>query len=201
MENPADNDYELHELIERRWSPRAFADEAIEDETIRRMLEAARWAPSCYNEQPWSFLVGKKGSQTHDGILECLYDDNRKWARRAPLLMVSVASRSFDYNGEENRHALHDVGLAVENLVLQALDEGVFVHQMAGFDEDRVRTKFSVPGDHVPVACLAAGYPGDPDSLPDELADRERGERTRKSQAEFVYSGKFGETADLDGGS
>jgi nitroreductase len=193
VEKPAPVDHTVHELIQRRWSPRSFDDRPIEDPVLRRMLEAARWAPSCYNDQPWTFIVGRKDTETYDLLFDCLYEGNQEWADEAPLLMLSVARTNFQHNGEPNRHALHDVGLAVENMVLQALDEDVFVHQMAGFDGERAREVFSIPGDHEPVAALAAGYSANP-----ERTDEENGEeRSRKSLEEFVYGDSWGETASF----
>ena len=160
---------------------------------LRRMLEAARWAPSSYNDQPWTFVVGRKDTKNYDLLFDCLYEGNQEWADEAPLLMLSVARGNFEHNGEPNRHALHDVGLAVENMVLQALDEGVFVHQMAGFDGEQAREVFSIPGDHEPVAALAAGYSANPERTGEIKGE----ERSRKSLEEFVYGDSWGETASF----
>jgi nitroreductase len=199
MEKPASTNHSINELIQRRWSPQAFSDETVEPDVLCRLFEAARWAPSCYNDQPWSYIVGRKGIEdsTYQDLLSCLVEGNQKWAKNAPVLALSVARRQFTHNGEENRHSLHDVGLSVENLVIQALDEGLFVHQMAGYDQEEARDAFSIPEDHVPVAVMAIGYPGDPETLPEDLAEAERAERSRKPFSEMIYSNKWGQSSDI----
>ena len=121
MEKPAETQYPIHELLQRRWSPRAFSDHPVSREDLRSLLEAARWAPSSNNEQPWHFLVAiKQTRDDYDRLLSCLKPTNQLWARLAPVLMMSMAKLVFTESGESNRHAFHDVGLAVENLVVQA---------------------------------------------------------------------------------
>lgn len=199
MEKPANNDYPVHELIERRWSPRAFSDEPLDESTLCSLFEAARWAPSCYNDQPWNFIVGrkKKESDTYADILDCLVDQNQTWARHSPVLGLSVSRLNFDHNGNENKHALHDVGLAMENMVLEAMNQDVFVHQMAGFHEKIARERFNIPSDHEPVAAFALGYSGDPEQLPDDLSEQENSDRSRQSLEHFVFSGEWGDSSDF----
>src|SRR6185295_17472540 len=140
MEKPADTQHPIHDLLKRRWSPRAFSDQPIEAETLRMLFEAARWAPSSNNEQPWRFIVAKKDSETEwNRFLDCMVEGNRKWAYRAPVLILSVASLNFDEDSAPNRHAFYDTGMAVENLVLQATALGRSAHQMAGFDGEKAR--------------------------------------------------------------
>ncbi len=183
----------LHELFERRYSPRAFADEPIGDGALRAMLEAARWAPSCFNEQPWTYLVAKREDRAEFARMAgCLNERNRAWAAEAPMLMVSIARTTFRRNGKPNRHAWHDVGLASACLTLQATALGLAVHQMAGFDRERVRETYGVPDGEEPVAMLAVGRPGDPETLPPDLAERERAPRTRKPLAGVAYRGAWG---------
>jgi len=176
MDNSATNDYPINELIERRWSPRLFSDEPVENEVLCSLFEAARWAPSCYNDQPWYFILGTRhdSPDVYDALLACLVEENREWAKTAPVLALSVARTQFEFNDEPNRHALHDVGLAVENLVIEATDRGLFVHQMAGFVEAKAETEFDIPDDHEPVAAMAIGYPPTTDSPSDEPPGRER---------------------------
>lgn len=199
MEKPADNDHPLHDLIRRRWSPRAFSDRPVDAETLCSLFEAARWAPSSFNDQPWYFCVGTRQGdrETYDQILDSLAEANQTWAQQAPVLALSVARLNFTRNGEPNRHALHDVGLAVENLVLEAMDHDLFVHQMAGFSRERAREHFSIPEGHEPVAGIAIGYPGDPEDLPDDLREREGSPRRRRPLEEFVFGAEWGTRSDL----
>jgi nitroreductase len=198
MEKSADTKYPIHDLLQRRWSPLAFSDRMVEAEKLRSMLEAARWAASCYNEQPWRLIVATKENQAeYDRLLNCIVEANRQWAQQAPVLMLSVANHHFERNGKENRHAFHDVGLAMENLVIQGMALGVFVHQMGGFDVDKAREVFSIPEGYEPVAALALGYPGDTETLPEELRQRELAASTRKPLESFVFAGSWGETSPL----
>ncbi|MFQ5745502.1 MAG: nitroreductase family protein [Acidobacteriota bacterium] len=195
MEKPTENTYPVNELIKRRWSPRAFADRPVERGKLYSLFEAARWAASSFNEQPWSFLVATKAESTrYVRLLDCLVEGNREWAKNAPLLMLSVARLDFERNGKPNRHAYHDVGLAMANLIFQATDCGLFAHQMAGFDVDRARESLEIPDGYDPVAMVALGYPGDVGTLPESLEQRERAPRTRKALADFVFSGTWRES-------
>jgi len=188
MEKPADTQYPIHDLLRRRWSPRAFEDRPVEPEKLRSLLEAARWAPSSNNEQPWRFLVAvKENKAEHDRLFNCLVEGNQKWADRAPVLLLSVAKLQFE-DGSLNRHALHDTGMAAENLVLQGMAIGLFAHQMAGFRIDQARGDCQIPEGYEPVAMIAVGYPGDPALLSDRLRAREAQPRVRKPVTEFVYS-------------
>lgn len=199
MEKPAGTQYPVLDLIARRWSPRAFADRAVEPEKLRSLFEAARWAPSCFNEQPWSFLIATKDNgHEFDRLASCLVSGNL-WAAKAPVLALSVVGLDFTHNGKPNRTAQHDVGLAVENLVIQAMSLGIFVHQMAGFDTEKARELFQIPPRHDPVAMIALGYPGDPESLPAELRQREMAGRTRKTIDQFVFTGRWSQAASLAG--
>ena len=135
-----DADHPVHELIRRRWSPRAFSERLVEPEILRSLFEAARWAPSSNNEQPWHFIVGTKAEVTaYDRLFQCLKEGNKKWAFRAPVLMLSVARLNFEDEGTPNRHALHDTGMAAFSLTMQATALGLIVHQMAGFEIDKAR--------------------------------------------------------------
>lgn len=197
MEKPAVTQYPIHDLIARRWSPRAFAARAVEPEKLRSLFEAARWAPSCFNEQPWSFLVATRNhGPEFERLASCLVSANM-WAAAAPVLAMSVVALDFTHNGQPNRTAQHDVGLAVENLVIQATSLGIFVHQMAGFDTEKARELFAIPPRHDPVAMIALGYPGDPASLPEQLRQRETAGRTRKTIDQFVFTGVWRQTSSL----
>lgn len=201
MQKLADTTYPIHELLQQRWSRRAFADRMVEPEKLLSLLEAARWAPSSYNEQPWHFIVATKEHPTeYERLLGCLVEGNIAWARHAPVLMLSIAQLAFERSGKPNRHAFHDVGLAVENLVIQATALGLGVHQMAGFQIQKAREVFGIPDSHEPVTAIAIGYPGDPEALPDNLRTRELAPRTRKALHEFVFTGRWGHVAPLVGG-
>jgi nitroreductase len=196
MQKPAATDVPLHELIRNRWSPRAFSDKPVAPEVLRSLFEAARWAPSSNNEQPWAYLVAAKDdSENFAKMLGVLVEFNANWAKHAPVLALSVAHLTTQRDGKPNRVALHDVGSASAQLTLEANARGLQVHQMAGFDAEKARQTFAIPPDWEPVAAMAIGYPGDPESLPEKLRDRELAPRTRKPLGEFVMSGGWGHTA------
>lgn len=198
MEKPASTKSPVADLIARRWSPRAFEERPVEPEKLKSLFEAARWAPSSNNEQPWRFLAATKEQRTdYDRLLGCLSERNAKWAFRAPLLILSVASLFFEDDGKPNRHALHDTGMAVENLVLQATAMGLLAHQMAGYDVERARKECQIPSGFEPVAMIAVGYPGDPAILPDSLRERELKPRERQPIEDFVFSASWGRPSPL----
>lgn len=193
----AQTEYPVHDLIQSRWSPRAFGDRSVEPEKLLSLLEAARWAPSSYNYQPWSFIVATKDDATeYNRLLSTLVEFNQGWAKNAPVLILAVAKIRND-DGKTNRHALHDVGLALENLIIQATSLGLFAHQIAGFNVDTAREVYQIPEDYEPATVVTIGYPGDPQSLPDGLRDRELAPRVRKPLTEFVFTGQWGHTSPL----
>jgi nitroreductase len=193
-EKLAINQYPVHDLIRSRWSPRAFAEQSVEQDKLLSLLEAARWAPSSYNYQPWSFIVATKDNTTeYNRLLSTLVQFNQGWAKSAPVLIIAVAKLRSD-DGKENRHAFHDVGLAIENLVIQATSLGLSVHQIAGFNVDDARKEYQIPEDYEPATAIALGYAGDPQSLPDGLRERELAPRVRKPLQEFVFTGQWGNT-------
>ncbi|HEX2056148.1 MAG TPA: nitroreductase family protein [Nitrospiraceae bacterium] len=196
MEKPADTAHTIHELLRRRWSPRAYSERAVEPDKLASLFEAARWAPSSNNEQPWSFVMATKGEAVYTRLFDCLKEGNKKWAFRAPVLMLSVARLTFEDDGTPNRHAFHDTGMAVFSLVVQATALGLIVHQMAGFDMERARRDLRIPDGHDPVAMIAVGYPGDPAMLPDYLREREFKARERKAIDTFVFDGLWGASAN-----
>jgi nitroreductase len=198
MEKPAPTDYPIEEILRRRWSPRAFSDRTVEAEKLQSLFEAARWAPSSFNEQPWSFIVAtKEKPEEHAQLLNCLGEKNQQWARLAPVLMVSIARLNFEKTGKPNRHAFHDVGLAMGNLLVEATALGLFVHQMAGFSVEKVREVYGVPEGFEPVAAIALGYPADPEVLPETFRQQEVGPRARKRVDSFVFEGKWGQQSHL----
>jgi nitroreductase len=196
MQKAAPADYPIHDLIRTRWSPRAFSDKPISDETLRSLFEAARWAPSSSNEQPWAFLVSRKSDGvSHEKMLGTLVAFNQAWAKNAPVLVIAVSELAFAKNGTPNRNAFYDTGAAVAHLTTEATSRGLFVHQMAGFDPQKAREAFEIPSGWEPIAAFAIGYPGDPTKLPDTLREREQAPRVRKPLSEFVMVGRWGQQA------
>jgi len=196
MQKPAPSDAPIHELIRNRWSPRAFADEAIPEEVLRSLFEAARWAPSSFNEQPWTYIVATREDQVNFGkVLGTLVEFNAGWAKNASALAIAVTRLAFAENHAPNRNAQYDTGAATALLSVEATARGLVVHQMAGFDPDQARTTFAIPEGWEPLAAIAIGYPGNPDSLPSKLKERELSPRTRKPIREFVMTGSWGHTA------
>lgn len=184
---------QVHELIRQRWSPRAFDSRPVDEATLRALLEAAQWSPSCHNEQPWAFIVATRAdTEAYADLLDCLVPWNQKWAGEADILMLSCARTVFAKNGEPNRHAYHDVGLAASQMTLQAEASGLAVHQMGGIEVDKARATYKIPEDWDPVAGLAIGYAGDPASLPEDLRGMEGGERSRKALSEMAFRGAWG---------
>lgn len=195
-EKAAETDHPIEVILGGRWSPRAFSGRPVEKEKLLSLFEAARWAPSSNNAQPWSFVVATANDPVEHGrMLGILKEGNRKWAYRAPVLILSVAGVEAE-DGSALLTAHHDLGLAVGNLVAQATALGLSVHQMAGFDRDAARETYRIPPGHEPVAVIALGYIGDPAMLPDYLREREAAPRVRKSQEEFVFSGGWNELWD-----
>ena len=198
MEKLAQADYPILEILKRRWSPRAFSNQMVEPEKLRSLFEAARWAPSSFNEQPWSFILAtKQYPEEHARVLSCLSERNQQWARLAPVLLVSVAKLNFDKTGKPNRHAFYDLGMAVGNLMVQATALDLFVHQMAGFSPEKVKEIYGVPATFEPVAAITIGYGGKVDDLPEAFRESELGPRSRKPIQSFVFQGQWGQPAPL----
>ncbi len=197
MSKPAETQVPVHELIRERWSPIAFSDRPLEREQIVSLLEAARWAPSSYNGQPWSYLIATKDEpEEFERLASCLVEGN-SWAKRAPLLLLAVAALNFTHNGKPNNHAFHDVGLANENLVLQATSLGLVVHQMAGFLPEKAREVFAIPEGQVPLTMIAVGYHGQVSDLSESQQQRELSARSRKPLEELAFTGKWGQISSL----
>jgi len=197
MQKPAPTNFPVHDLIRDRWSPRAFASKSIEPAVLASLFEAARWAPSSNNEQPWAYLVATKDdTENFAKTLRVLVEFNAAWAKEAPVLMIAVSRLNFQ-NGTPNRNAFYDTGAATALLSVEATARGLAVHQMAGFDHAKAKKVFEISDDCEPIAAIAIGYPGDPNSLPEKLRDREVAPRTRKPLSEFVMSGRWGHTSPI----
>jgi nitroreductase len=197
MSQHAQPDHPVHELIAARWSPYCLDPRPVEADKLAACLEAARWAASSYNEQPWSFVVARR-EDTDDfaKLLGCLMEANQAWARNAGVLLLTVISTKFQRNGNPNRVALHDLGLAAGNLCLQATALGLSVHQMAGVDLSKARQAYAIPESHEPATVIAIGYAATSDAgFAPQLVERDHTPRTRKPLREFVYRGHWGQSA------
>jgi nitroreductase len=179
----------VHALIRSRWSPRAFSDKEVPAGDLAAILDAARWAASSYNEQPWRFIVAtKQDPEAYQKLLGLLLPFNQAWAKTAPVLILMAAKKTFTHNHTPNKYALHDTGAALANLFLQATALGLHAHGMAGFDYDRARSELKIPDDYETAAFVALGYAGSPDQLPDAQKKSELGPRSRKPLSEIVFT-------------
>jgi nitroreductase len=194
----ASTDYPIHELLTARWSPYGFDDRSVAIADIRSLFEAARWAPSSFNEQPWSYIVARREEpEQFNKLLSCLVEANQEWAKAAPVLVLCVVTLRFARNNKENRAAVHDLGLAAENLVLEATSRGLSVHQMIGIEPEKAREIYSIPEQSKAWTAMAIGYRGDPANLSEELKERDLTPRKRKGLAEFVFAARWGEASPL----
>lgn len=184
--NPAPSERSIMDVIANRWSPVIYSDRQVEKETVESLLEAARWAPSAFNEQPWQYIVGYKGDENHKKIGETLAEGNA-WAKEAAVLMLSIAKSFFDHKHKPNRHYMHDLGMATMNLVLQATDMDLVTHQMSGYDTEKARELFSVPEDYETGSVIVIGYAGDADSAPDDMKERDSSPRQRKDLGDLYW--------------
>jgi nitroreductase len=184
----AKTDLPVHDLILQRWSPRSFTDEPVTDENLKTLFTAASWAASSSNEQPWRFLVGRKGDETYKKIFDSLAEGNQKWVASVPVLFVSLGKKTFSRNGSPNGYALHDTGAASATLSLQATAMGMHTHGMGGFDRDTLRAYFGIPSDYEIGACWALGYVGDPEAAPENYREAEKTPRTRKPLDTLVFT-------------
>ena len=191
-ENPLTD---IHTVISERWSPRAFdADKPVEQEKLLSVLEAARWAPSCFGDEPWRFVVTNRfeDEDAWQQMFSILVPGNQTWAQRAPVLMLACADSVFRANGKPNRWAHYDVGQASISLCLQATALGLVTHQMGGFDADKAREALKIPEQFTPMAAIALGYQGDVSALDKDLQSVELAERKRQPMSENFFSGVWG---------
>ena len=185
----------INELIKKRFSTRAYSERPVEKEKLVELFEAAQWASSSMNEQPWRFIVTtKKDEESFNKLFSALSDGNKIWAGKAPVLILVSAKKTIDRNGKLNRYGFYDTGSAVAFLVLQALEMGLYVHQLGGFNVNEAANALNVPGDYEPVVVLVLGYRGDVQDLPENLRVRENAVRTRKPFENIVFEGEFGKS-------
>ena len=185
----------VHDLIARRWSPRAIDQRRpVSRDHLVSLLEAARWAPSCFGDEPWRFIAWDRFADeaAWQRAFDCLSEGNRAWVRRAPVLVASVAGSVFRRNGKPNRWAQYDTGAAAENLCLQATALGLAAHQMGGFDAARLAAGFGIPDAFTPMAMIAVGHPGDPADLPEDRRASELAGRSRRPFGETCFDGTWG---------
>lgn len=190
---PAPADHDIHDLLRQRFSARAYDSRPIAPDTLIRLLEAFRWAPSSFNEQPWRLVLTLRQDETEfKGMLGCLSESNRVWAERASVLALSVAKLVFDRNGRENRHSFHDVGLATAFLMVQATAMGIAVRAMAGFDLECARRTIGIPEGFEPVAMMAIGYAAHPETLDEANRQKELSPRARRPLDDLVFRNRWG---------
>jgi len=188
----AETIFPVHELIKKRWSARSFSDRPLPQDVLNTVFEAASWAASSMNEQPWEYVYALKSDQKeYDKFVECLMQGNQPWAADAPVLILSLAKKHFKRNGKVNRHAWHDTGAANTNLMLQATHMDIYGHMMAGFDRNKTIELFDLPDHLEPVCFIALGYLEEPDKLDQPFLDREITPRKRQQLEEFVHQNKL----------
>jgi len=196
MNKPAVNLHPIHDLLKNRWSPRAFSSQPVEKDHLLSLFEAARWAPSGSNLQPWAFIVTTSADpEPHARLVAALAEFNQMWAKDAPVLVLAVVQRERE-PGKPNPYATYDLGQSVAHLSVQATNLGLLVHQMAGFDHQKAREAVNLPEGFDPVTVFTIGYPGNAADLPERLRERELAPRARKPLSEFVFDGAWNVALD-----
>ena len=192
MNKTPDTQYPIHALLQKRWSPRAFSQKTVSTEALGSLFEAARWAASCYNEQPWRYIVARKeDAEEYDRLMSCLVEGNQAWAIQAPVLMLAVTKKTFTFNDKPNAHARHDLGLATAGMMLQAAALDLYMHAMGGILPERAVELYRVPDDFQVATGIALGYLGDPDSLAEPMKTTELEARVRKPLEEIVFASSW----------
>lgn len=181
----------FQKLIESRWSPRAFSNEPIPNETIFKLFDAGKTIMSCFNEQPWRVIFAHKEDEHYPQLFDCLNEFNQKWVKTAPCLGVVLGKKHFTRNDKYNRHHLYDSGAFMATVTFMAASLNLFVHQMGGFSADKVIHHFQVPTNYEPAAMFVIGYLGDPDQLPDDLRKKELERSPRNKVEQFVFGAQW----------
>lgn len=199
MRKPAETSQPIHELLRERWSPRAFADRPVPTDILVSLFEAARWAASCNNAQPWRFIVAvKEDTETYQTLLGCFNDRNQTWAYQAPVLMITCADNNLP-DGRASNYGFYDTGAAMAQLTVQASEHGLVVHSAQGIEFDKVKQTYGVPDDFTICTGVAIGYQGEAETLPENYAEREVLPRDRKPLSDLVFTGRFGATSTIVG--
>ena len=196
MKKPAPTDQAIHPLLAQRWSPYAFTGEDVAEADLLALFEAARWAASSYNEQPWRFVVARREEpEAFEKVLSCLVPFNQGWARRAPVLALGLVQTVRPGDGSPNAAAQHDLGLAAATLTVEATHRGLSVHQMSGIVAERIRAAWALPDDILPLTALAIGHAASLETTPEDMRDRQARPRERRPLPEFVFGEHWGEPA------
>lgn len=178
----------INDLSLRRWSPRSFQLKEIEDEKLMSIFEAARWTASAFNEQPWRFIIGKKGDESFNKMMDTMVEFNQNWAKNASVLVLNIYKKTFSHNGTPNATATYDLGQAVSSYVLETVNQGLVAHQMSGFDAQKAHEAFNLGEDFNCLSITAIGYLDQPDALPEELFKVELQNRMRKPVDQLVFT-------------
>ncbi len=185
-------EYKINSLFTDRWSPRAMSGEELTDEEFLPLFEAARWAPSSNNNQPWRFIIAKRNTPEWESVFSLMVEFNQAWTKNASVLVVIISHVNFEYNGKPSRTHSFDTGSAWENLALEGSLRGLVVHGMEGFDYDKAKTDFGIPDEYTVEAMVAIGKPGKKEDLPESLQERET-PSDRKPLKDLIFNGKFGQ--------
>jgi nitroreductase len=187
--------YPVNDLIRKRWSPYVYSSRPVDDDDLRSLFESARWSASCFNDQPWYYIMAsREQGEEYEKLLSCLVEGNRQWARQAPVLALGIVRTSFERNGNDNAHAFHDLGQASANLTVEATGRGLSVHQMAGIVPEKARGIYKIPDGFEAFTALAIGYTAPTEEGPKTFRKRDETPRRRRPLNETVFGGAWGKS-------
>ncbi|MEJ7641128.1 MAG: nitroreductase family protein [Candidatus Nitrosocosmicus sp.] len=189
---PAQTEFPIHELIAKRWSARAFSTRPVEKTKLLSILEAARWAPSSRNEQPWKYIVFTNDNPDKLKEAQSVLLEINSYAKRAPVLICAIVKKSYTDNGNHNRLHFHDLGAANENMFLEAFNQGLIMHEMGGFNREKAKELFSISEDYEVGIMIAIGYQDTHNILPNRYKEKAFTPRERKPLPEFVFLEEIG---------